>query len=235
MMEMTEMFAKIRRYGAAWLCAGTVLASAWLPGTAVYASETEFHLDLDYILSYEQQQCSDMIFFGDSRVVGMSLYAGGYHYVGQTSAGYSWMSSEGASRLEQMMQEWPQADVVFCFGVNDLGNIDSYISWFDSFQANHPGRRCWYLSVNPVSERTAAANGYSVRNYMIDAFNQRLIDAFPDRYLDTYSIVMEYGAGTWDGVHYDGTTYASIEDCTWRAIMEKLDAENAAAAQNGGN
>ena len=68
MMEMTEMFAKIRRYGAAWLCACTILAPAWLPGTAVYASETEFHLDLDYILSYEQQQCSDMIFFGDSRV-----------------------------------------------------------------------------------------------------------------------------------------------------------------------
>ena len=190
------------------------------------APADDFVLDLDYILSYEKQQCSDMIFFGDSRVVGMSQYAGGYHYVGKVSAGYSWMTGEGVVLLTQMMGEWPQADIVFCFGINDLGNIDAYISWFESFREQYPDRRCWFLSVNPVSELTAAHHGYSVRNDSIDSFNTRLAEAFPERYLDTYSYLMKYGVLTGDGIHYESDTYAAIEDCTWRAICEKREEEN---------
>lgn len=215
----------VRGAAAAFLC---LFAAAALQCASVSAED--FQLDLDYILSYDQQQCSDMIFFGDSRVVGMSQEAGGYHYVGKVAAGYSWMSSEGSSLLQDMMSQWPQADIVFCFGINDLGNIDSYISWFEDFSAQYPGRRCWYLSVNPVSELSAARSGYTVRNDSIDAFNSRLEEAFPDRYLDTWSYFMEYGVSSADGVHYSRNTYAALEDCTWRAISEKLEEENAKAA-----
>lgn len=219
----------MKKTGKAALIACLCLSAA----AAVYdgcASAEDFQLDLDYILSYDQQQCSDMIFFGDSRVVGMSQEAGGYHYVGKVAAGYAWMSGEGSSLLQDMMNQWPQADIVFCFGINDLGNIDSYISWFESFSAQYPDRRCWYLSVNPVSELSAARSGYTVRNDAIDAFNSRLEEAFQDRYLDTWSYFMEYGVSSADGVHYSGNTYAALEDCTWRAISEKLEEENAKAA-----
>ena len=188
--------------------------------------EGDFVLDVDFINSYEYQQCSDMIFLGDSRVVGMAMSAGGYHYIGKVSMGYQWLVSEGISLLRGKMDEYPQADIVLCMGINDLGNIDSYIAYYRSLIDSYPGRRFWFLSVNPVSERLAAAHGYTVRNPMIEAFNARLQAAFPDRYIDCYSYLMENGVGTGDGIHYAGNTYSAIQDFSWRAISAQLDREN---------
>ena len=181
-------------------------------------------LDIDYITSYTQD-CWDLIFFGDSRVVGMSEYAGGYHYVGRVSAGYPYMTGDGLTGLLQMMADWPYADIVFCFGVNDPGNVDSYIGFYQSFLAQYPGRRAWFMAVTPVSEVQAAAAGYQIRNAQIEAFNAALQYAFPDRYIDCYTYLMENGVNTGDGVHYDGTTYAAEQDFTWRTIQEKLEQE----------
>ena len=65
-----------------------------------------------------------------------------------------------------------------------------------------------------------------MRNSGIASFNASLQSAFPDRYIDSYSYLMTYGVGTGDGVHYAGSTYAAIQDYTWRSIQEKLDQEN---------
>ena len=83
----------------------------------------EFHLDEGYIEAYDVDLCSDIIFYGDSRVVGMAYLTGGYHYVGKESTGTAWMEGEGLSYLESQMKAWPEADIVFCFGVNDPGQI----------------------------------------------------------------------------------------------------------------
>ena len=189
--------------------------------------EGDFVLDVDFINAYEYQQCSDMIFLGDSRVVGMAMSAGGYHYIGKISMGYQWLVSEGVSLLTGKMNEYPQADIVLCLGINDLGNIESYIAYYRSLINNYPERRFWFLSVNPVSERLAAAHGYTVRNRLIEAFNARLQAAFPDRYIDCYTYLMENGVGTGDGVHYAGNTYSAIQDFSWRSISAQLDLENA--------
>ena len=99
-MKSCNKIKKICRAVAAWqLVFVLALQGPGFPGMpcpeAVLAADEPFLLDLDYILSYEQEQCSDMIFFGDSRVVGMSWSAGAYHYVGKGATGYYWMSSEG--------------------------------------------------------------------------------------------------------------------------------------------
>lgn len=188
----------------------------------------DFVLDEEYINSYELAQCSDIIFFGDSRVVGMSMSAGGYHYIGKVSMGYQWTATEGLKLLEEKMAEYPQADIVMCMGINDPGNIGAYIGFYRSLAARCPDRRFWYLSVNPVSERLAAAHGYSIRNSMIEGFNSQLSAAFPDRYIDCYTYLTENGIGTGDGVHYAGNTYIAVQDFTWRAISARLDEENRA-------
>ena len=193
----------------------------------------DFHLDVEYIQSYEQQQCSDMIFFGDSRVVGMSMYAGGYNYVGKVAAGYPWMASEGMALLTEQMDMFPQADIVSCFGINDLGNIGAYIGFYRYLQQAFPNRRFWFMSVNPVSERQAAASGYSVRNAMIEPFNSMLLSAFPDRYIDCYTYLYQNGVGTDDGVHYFGDTYAAVQDFAWRSIALQLDSENERRQEQG--
>ena len=188
----------------------------------------DFSLDLDYIESYTED-CWDIIFFGDSRVVGMAQNTGGYHYVGKVSMGYSWMCGEGLELLKGKMEEYPEADVVFGFGVNDLDNIGAYIGFYRQMIDAYPDRRLWLLSVNPVNEQIERAHGYTVTNASICAFNEQLKAALPERYLDCYSYLMEYGFNTADGVHYDSTTCFAIQDFTWRSITRILDEEKAAA------
>ena len=186
----------------------------------------EFFLDEAYILSYESDVCSDMIFYGDSRVVGMAYTTGGYHYVGKESEGLTWMKGDGLDYLEDQMEQWPQADIVFCFGVNDPDNIDKYISFYRDYTETWPDRRFWFLSVNPVYDGIGKANGYYAKNSKIEDFNEKLREAFPDRYIDTYSYLKEYGYNAQDGVHYDGITYSAVQDYCWRAITQKLEEED---------
>ncbi len=158
-------------------------------------------------------QTTDIIFAGDSRVVGMAS-AGGYHYVGEIGIGYYWLTGEGAGWLSSEMAAYPGAAVVFCFGINDLGNIGAYIAYYQTLLAQYPDRQIYFMSVNPVNEAAAAASGYTVNNAMIEGFNASLMDAFPDRYIDVYGYLMAGGFGTADGIHYDVGTYANIQNYT---------------------
>lgn len=158
-------------------------------------------------------QQTDIIFVGDSRVVGMAS-AGGYHYVGEVGMGYYWLTGEGAGWFLNEMAAYPNAAVVFCFGINDLGNIGAYIDYYQMLLNEYPDRQIYFMSVNPVNEAAAAASGYTVNNAMIDSFNSSLMNSFPDRYIDVYSYLMAGGFGTGDGIHYDTGTYVSIQNYT---------------------
>lgn len=159
------------------------------------------------------QEITDIIFVGDSRVVGMAS-AGGYHYVGEVSMGYSWLTGEGTGWMLQEMAANPDAAIVLCFGINDLGNIGSYIGYYQTLINQYPDREWYFMSVNPVNEAAASACGYTVNNAMIEAFNQSLMSSFPDRYIDVYSYLLANGFGTGDGIHYDTGTYGNIQDYT---------------------
>ena len=162
-----------------------------------------------------------IIYFGDSRVVGMQMTGGDQIYVGKVSMGYNWMAGTGKDLLLQEMSAHPDAQIVFCFGVNDVGNIGSYISWFQSFISQYPDREIWYESVNPIEDGKAAACGYFARDQMVRSFNGQLEGALSDRYLDTYSELVSTGFGTQDGVHYDSGTYQKIQDLTKDLIVDK--------------
>lgn len=163
-----------------------------------------------------------IIYFGDSRVVGMSMSGGDQVYVGKVAMGYNWMAGEGKNILLSKMSQYPKAQVVFCFGVNDVGNIGSYVSFFNDFISQYPERNIWFESVNPISDGMAAANGYFARNYMVKTFNSQLADGVADKYLDTYDILIQNGFGSPDGIHYDAGTYLNIENLTKDLILEKL-------------
>ena len=100
--------------------------------------------------------------------------------------------------------------VVFAFGVNDLGNVNSYISYYKSLQKKYPKAKFYYLSVNPVNEGTAAAYGYQVKNSQIKTFNKKLKSAFGGKYLNSYSYLTKNGFSTADGVHYTAATYQKL-------------------------
>lgn len=168
----------------------------------------------------EPEMVSEMIFVGDSRVVGMSM-AGGYIYVGRESIGYDWFVSEGIYQLQNEMAAYPDAEVILCFGVNDVGNIGAYINYYQWLIENYPETDFWMMSVNPVNDQTAASCGYFINSSMVHEFNALLSQAFPDRYLDCCGYLEQNGYGTSDGVHYDVGTYLVIQEYCRYLINEK--------------
>lgn len=154
-----------------------------------------------------------ILFVGDSRVVGMAE-AGGCHYVADIGVGYEWLTGTGASWLEREMAANPQLPVVFCLGVNDLKNRDSYVAYYQSFLNQYPNKEVYFMSVNPVLEEAELYSGYTVSNADIENFNQTLMNTFPERYIDVYGFLSANGYTTSDGLHYDLNTYAGIQQYT---------------------
>jgi len=152
------------------------------------------------------------IFVGDSRVVGMASAVSDSNtiFIGKVGAGYSWLKSSASSTLATYLDADPDAKVIFAFGINDLGNISSYISYYNTLIAKYTDTEFYMMAVNPVNETTAKKYGYSVTNTQIAAFNTKLEAAFSSIYLDTYSYLNTNGFSTSDGIHYTSATYKTI-------------------------
>ena len=180
----------------------------------------EIHKKWKELDEAQHHEVTQMIFAGDSRVVGMSM-AGGYCYVGKESIGYDWFVTEGVYQLLDLMNVWPDADVILCFGINDVANIGSYIAEYQYLTESYPDTRIWFMSVNPVNDSMASSSGYFINSDMVQSFNDVLQQTFPDQYLDVYSYLQENGYGTSDGVHYDTGTYLTIQEYTKYLINQK--------------
>ena len=180
----------------------------------------EIHEDWKEAEEEQHREVTQMIFVGDSRVVGMSM-AGSYCYVGKESIGYDWFVSEGVYQMLDQMNAWPDADVIFCFGINDVANIGSYIAEYQYLMESYPNTRFWCMSVNPVNDGMASSCGYFINSDMVASFNSVLQQAFPEAYLDVYSYLQQNGYGTSDGVHYDVGTYLVIQEYAKYLINQK--------------
>ena len=77
---------------------------------------------------------------GDSRVVGMdsAVSDSKTKFIGKVSMGYSWLKSTAGTPGGELSGGEPQTDGGVAFGVNDLGNVNSYISYYKSLQKKYP-------------------------------------------------------------------------------------------------
>ncbi len=159
------------------------------------------------------EDASAVIFVGDSRTVGMSQAVSstkdGPFFIGKESIGYNWLVNTASSQIDSYLKDYPAAKVVFAFGINDLGNISNYISYYNKLISKYPKASFYMMSVNPVNESTAK-KWSTVTNSQISSFNTKLKNAFPSQYLDVYSYLNKNGFSTTDGVHYTASTYKTI-------------------------
>lgn len=160
------------------------------------------------------------IFVGDSRIVGMASAVSDSNtiFIGKVSAGLSWLKSSASSTLATYLDADSNAKVIFAFGVNDLGNISSYITYYNTLIAKYSDTEFYMMAVNPVNETTAAKYGYSVKNSQIVTFNTKLEAAFSSIYVDTYTYLTTNGFSTSDGIHYTSSTYKTIYNYVISAI-----------------
>ena len=149
-----------------------------------------------------------VLFAGDSRTVGMSMSVSNNNtsYIGKVSQGYAWLAAEAGGKVRQYLAQNPTANVIFCFGVNDLGYVNQYISYYKDIIRDYPKASFWFMSVNPIS-RTATSY---LSNALIESFNRQLKKAFGKSYIDTYTYLVKNGFSSFDGVHYTVETYQRI-------------------------
>ena len=157
---------------------------------------------------------------GDSRTVGMSLAVSSSEvkFIGKVSMGYNWLKSVAGPQVRRYLAGNQKLKVVFAFGINDLGNINSYISYYETLQKEFPSVKFYYMSVNPVNESVASAHGYSVKNAAIKTFNSKLKKTFGSQYINTYSYLTKNGFSTADGIHYVSSTYQKL----YQYLMKKI-------------
>lgn len=157
----------------------------------------------------------DYIFVGDSRMVGMKAAksSSNVKYIAKVSQGYDWLNKTAGVTLGYYLKTNPNVKVVLALGVNDLGNIKSYISYYRKLIKKYPKTEFYMLSVNPVEENVSpyGTRGY-VKNSSIKAFNKQLKSAFSSRYIDSYNYMWkkENGYKTTDGLHYTAKVYQDL-------------------------
>lgn len=163
----------------------------------------------------QKEDSGHYIWVGDSRTVGMSeaITSGDNDWVGKVSAGYDWFVGDAANQVTDRLNE--DSTIVFNFGVNDLGNVDKYISKLNELAKGDwsKAKQIIVMSVNPVDEATASQNGYSVTNAQIEEFNKKMKSGLEGgiKFVDTYSQIKDQ-LGTTDGIHYDAETYQKLYD-----------------------
>lgn len=162
-----------------------------------------------------QNVTQEYIFVGDSRTVGMEAVRQNENttYIGKVSMGYQWLSGHAGKTLQKHLDKNPTAKVIFAFGINDLGNVDHYISYYRSMMQKYPQARFYVMSVNPVEHKKAKKHNYTVKNAQIKEFNTAMQVAFGSSvYIDTYTYLQQSGFETVDGIHYTPQTYGKIYD-----------------------
>ena len=120
------------------------------------------------------------------------------------SMGLDWMRSTGVPNIESSIAS--DNRIIILMGVNDLGNVDGYISYINSKAGEwkSKGAKTYFVSVTQGSAGTLSSR--------IPEFNSKMKSSLSSdvTYLDAYSYLNSAGWHSADGVHYDKATYEKI-------------------------
>lgn len=147
------------------------------------------------------------IYIGDSRTIGMynSIKAKDNEYfIAEIGKGYNWLINEGISKIDNIITNtnYDNYNLVFMFGVNDLGNFNKYIELYNDFINNkYKYYNLYFCTVNPVIDGMSNATTNDVL-----FFNEKLSTLIN---INTYDEIADTFNAP-DGLHYDNITYKKI-------------------------
>ena len=153
-------------------------------------------------------QINNIIFVGDSRTVGMKSAVGGESdtWSCKSGMGLNWMRSTGIPNIESSIKNG--SALVILMGVNDLYQVNNYISYLNENVATWTGKgaKVYFVSVNPTD------GSYNNRNDNINSFNKKIRANISSniKYIDSNSYLKSNGFSTTDGLHYTNETYNKI-------------------------
>jgi hypothetical protein len=166
----------------------------------------------------EYRHFDHYVWAGDSRTVGFAACCGiaGKSVLAKEGIGLNWCK-ENINSLYSL----EKCNIIFNFGVNDLGNVYNYVDFYNNLPDEFLKKnQVFIMSINPVDENIEKQKGYSVTNASIDNFNNILRDNLrKDIYfLDVNAYLKNIGISSWDGLHYNASTYQDILNYTIKTI-----------------
>lgn len=155
---------------------------------------------------------ADLIIIGDSRMVGLdSAVSTDAKIIAKVSMGLKWLNNTAMPEARNYIDD--DSVIVFCLGINDMYNVNKYVTAYNSIKQEFPNNRVCFLSITPVDEVKEAKYGYSVTNDNVMNFNQKMKDQLVGiEYIDGYTFLMQNGFESGDGLHYSGNTYRQLYD-----------------------
>lgn len=169
-----------------------------------------------YAMSLPEER-TGYIFIGDSRFVGMDKVCAisqdeDKFVIAKVGEGYDYLKNTAEFKAENIIASHPEFTnwkYIICLGVNDLGNIKKYQDEFGKIASNHD---LTLVSVNPVAYHK------TITNTAISTFNSNICNIAGAKYIDSYSVLVNNGFMTADGVHYTKETYQDIYNIIRMAI-----------------
>lgn len=147
-----------------------------------------------------------LVFIGDSRTEGLrDAVNDDSVWSCLSSMGYDWMVSTGVPQIEDQIED--NTAVIILMGVNDLYNVNNYISYINSKASEWSGRgaQTYFVSVGPVQNDPYASNAE------IESFNSAMqANLIGVTYIDIYSHLVSDGFSTVDGTHYPDSVSVDI-------------------------
>lgn len=160
--------------------------------TTIYAGGTTTNSTSTY---------ADWVFVGDSRTVGLGTSVKNLDYIAKVGAGYTFLSAQLAN-----IKKYHNKNVVFWFGVNDLGNIDNYIKTYNELYTSMTDCKIIVATVGPT------CGNYAKLMPDIQDFNAALKQGLNPgiTVVDVFSEMTKYKYTSPDGLHYNSKTYELI-------------------------
>lgn len=182
-----------------------------------------------------EEAFADTIFVGDSRTCGMydAIYGRGTDEISEVVSSKAekwrakvgseidWFANAGVSYVDAKGQ--PGDAIVILMGVNDLAAVHDYAKLINDKSAEWAarGEKTYFVSVNPVNDQQNARSGYTQTNAQIEMFNATIRPELQKDvvYIDTYSVLVD-DLRTYDGLHYEASTYLKIYNMINSAVLE---------------
>ncbi len=165
-----------------------------------YTGASFYEAEQEPVYLYE----TGYIFMGDSRIYLMNEDCNiegtpNFFVVCCPGIGYDWMVTNGLSQIQAIQKNHTEIKnwvVISALGVNDMENVDKYISTYNDLATT---MNLKLVSVNPTMGK--ADPEYS--NGAIDSFNQRLQTVSGVQYINSHDYLMNKGYWMTDGIHYN--------------------------------
>lgn len=185
------------------------------------------------------------VVIGDSRIVGLAKHDGvivntdevsspntdnTIYYKAKIGIGYNWLR-ENTSSVKDICNE--NTTLYIVLGVNDLGNIDNYTSFYNSLQSDLNIKQLIIGEVGRVDEVKEGRYGYAISNTTVEQFNTTLHSNSKN-----YKVIKFWQGNeennTVDGIHYTNIEYentlsllkANIENEEVKEIETEADVKN---------